>query len=67
MLLTQEPTSFVFMVVTQEPTIRKFHMLLHIFHMLLHMYTCILHVATLVFQILEIFLVKRTSSIKAIV
>jgi hypothetical protein len=38
MLLTQEPTSFVFMVVTQEPTIRKFHMLLHIFHMLLLLY-----------------------------
>jgi hypothetical protein len=49
MLLTQEPTFFVFMVVTQEPTIRKFHMvvtqeptmLLHMYYMLLHMYfTC---------------------------
>jgi hypothetical protein len=41
MLLTKEPTSFVFMVVTQEPTIRKFHMLLHMYYMLLHMYfTC---------------------------
>ena len=38
MLLTQEPTSFVFMVVTQEPAIRKSHMLLHIFYMLLLLY-----------------------------
>ena len=43
MLLTQEPPSFLFMVVTQEPTIRKVHMLLHIFHMLLHMYYMLLH------------------------
>jgi hypothetical protein len=61
-------SSFVFMVVTQEPTIRKFHMLLHIFHMytcITCYYTCILHAATPVFQILEIFLIKKTSSIKA--
>ena len=42
MLLTQEPTSFVFMVVTQEPTIRKFHMPLHKFHMLLHIFHMLL-------------------------
>jgi hypothetical protein len=60
-------SSFVFMVVTQEPTIRKFHMLLHIFsHVVTHVFvvTHVLHVATHVFQILEIFLIKKTSSIK---
>ena len=32
MLLTQEPTFFVFMVVTQEPTIRKCKLLLNVSH-----------------------------------
>ena len=53
-VVTQEPTSFVFMVVTQEPTIRKFHMLLHISHVVTH----ILHVVTHVFYMLLLLYVK---------
>ena len=42
MVVTQEPTSFVFMVVTQEPTIRKFHMLLHVLHVVTHVFYMLL-------------------------
>ena len=47
MLLTQEPTFFIFMVVTQEPTIGKCQLLL------------------MSYYILETFIIKKASSIKA--
>ena len=52
MLLTQEPTFFIFMVVTQEPTIGKCQLLL------MSCYSFLPH-------ILETFIIKKTSSIKA--
>ena len=39
MLLTQEPTLFVFMFVTQEPTIRKMSAVTHAFHIMNWMLT----------------------------
>jgi hypothetical protein len=58
MLLTQEPTFFVFMVVTQEPTIRKFHPCIHGCHTktnhnkISHVVTHVLDVFTHVFYML---------------